>query len=96
MRYMKKKTSKDRGETMKKYELIEEFILAVQEEYPQLDMRFDYNEITEVYDITFDTTESDYPRKEVEEVIHDFAEGMLVGEGVFNFFICHGLAFTKE
>lgn len=81
---------------MEEYELIEEFILAVQQEYPQLDMKFDYNETTETYDIIFDTTECDYPRKEVEEVLYDFADSMLTGENVFNFFLCHELTFSKK
>lgn len=83
------------GESMEEYELIEEFILEAQQGYPQLDMKFEYNEVTGEYEIVFDTTESDYPRRDVEETLNELAEEMLVREGVFNFFMCHELALSE-
>lgn len=81
---------------MEEHELIEEFILAVQEEFPQLDMKFDYSEVAEEYEIIFDTTVSDYPRQAVTDTMNELASEMLVGEGIFNFFLCQELVMSQK
>ena len=75
---------------MERYEYIEEFILAVQEEYPDLDIRYTLDEIADTYEISYDQEELQ-SNDDFNEKVGQLAQEMLFENDIYNFFIGYNL-----
>lgn len=73
---------------MREDEFIEEFLLAVQERIPLLDIKYEYCEIEDEYTFSFDSIDCDFMTdKEVHDTMMELAYPMLVDEMICNFCI---------
>lgn len=70
---------------MREYEIIEEYLIAVQEEFPRLDVKYEWDEVDEVYIISFNTADFEYESGEVKLTMSNMAQEMLDGEDFSNY-----------
>lgn len=75
---------------MERYEYIEEFILAVQEEYPDLEMKYTLNEAADTYEISYDQEELQ-SNDDFNDKVGQLAQEMLFENDIYNFFIGYNL-----
>lgn len=68
---------------MEDYEYIEEFILAIQDEYPAIEINYDYNEDVEEYYIKHNSSRD----RGFDNFVHEKAQEYLLSNGVVNFYI---------
>ena len=71
---------------LERYEYIEEFILAVQEEYPDLEMKYTLNEAADTYEISYDQEELQ-SNDDFNDKVGQLAQEMLFENDIYNFFI---------
>lgn len=66
------------------YEYIEEFIIAIQEEYPELDIKYQYDEEIDEYEMSYNTSDFDYDEVGLDRFLQKTANDMLFNNGIFN------------
>lgn len=71
---------------MEKYEYIEEFILAIQEEYPELEINYRYNEELDEYDVIHNSPNLAKNDREFGNFVHEKAQEYLFANDVVNFY----------
>ena len=75
---------------LKKYEQIEEFILAVQEEYPELYIEYELDEVANEYKISHNNEELQ-SNDDFNDKVGQLAQEMLFENDIYNFFIGYNL-----
>lgn len=75
---------------LERYEYIEEFILAVQEEYPELDIEYSLDEEANEFIISHNSEELQ-SNDDFNDKVGRLAQDMLFENDIYNFFIGYNL-----